>query len=159
MEDLSHNGIDVEFAALAYQHKLAYRRNDLARLARTYSRNLATTTTTGAATTFLRADGMGGLATSDQFLQALRWMPFAGWDSAVFAHSRAVYDVNAVEPQSGSLLLCVPTSTGSPAALPEFDQRRPAAALRHAPWLADAPMPGAVGSGVEAGGAGLRVRC
>jgi hypothetical protein len=107
IEDLSHGGIDVEFANAAYRRRLAFTSTDLARFARTYSKNLATTTATGAATTFLRVDGTGGLAASGQFLQAPRWMPVAVWDRAVFDHSRAVYDVNAVQPQFGSLLLCV----------------------------------------------------
>ncbi len=107
IEDLSHGAIDVEFAVLAFRHRLAYKGEDMARFAHSYSRNLATSTDSGAATTFLRVDGTGGLATSGQFLQAPRWMAAASWDRAVFDHSRAVYDVNAVQPQSGSLLMCV----------------------------------------------------
>ncbi|WP_253763246.1 hypothetical protein [Hamadaea flava] len=107
VEDLSHGAIDVEFAVAAFRGRLAFHGDDMVRFARSYSRNMATATAAGAATTFLRVDGTGGLATSGQFLQAPRWMPAAAWDRAVFDHSRAVYDVNAVQPASGSLLLCV----------------------------------------------------
>ncbi|MEV6964323.1 hypothetical protein AB0M47_04335 [Hamadaea sp. NPDC051192] len=107
IEDLSHGAIDVEFAVAAFRARLAFKGADMARFAHAYSRNMATYAASGGATTFLRVDGTGGLATSGQFLQAPRWMPAAAWDRAVFDHSRAVYDLNAVQPQSGSLLLCV----------------------------------------------------
>ncbi|MBB3729361.1 hypothetical protein [Nonomuraea dietziae] len=105
-EDLSHAGIDVEFAAVAHRWGLAFRGHDMVRLARTYTRNLATTDN-GVATTFLYVDGGGGLAPAGQYLQAPRFMPVAPWEPALFTHARQVYDDHAVESQMGSSLLCV----------------------------------------------------
>ncbi|MEU0563794.1 hypothetical protein ABZ297_00135 [Nonomuraea sp. NPDC005983] len=105
-EDLSHGGIDIEFAAVAHRWGLGFTGRDMARFARTYTKNLATTDN-GVATTFVSVDGGGGLAPSGQYLQAPRHMPVARWDGALFTHSRAVYVDHAVEPQYGSTLLCV----------------------------------------------------
>ncbi|ACZ86022.1 hypothetical protein [Streptosporangium roseum] len=106
VEDLSHGAIDVEFAALAFRRKIHYRGRDMERFARTYTKNLATSDN-GVATTLVRVDGTGALATAGQYLQAPRWMPVAQWDETLFTHARAVYDDHAVESQYGSTLLCV----------------------------------------------------
>lgn len=99
-EDLSHGGIDVEFAALAFP------RTELGRFARTYTKNLATSDN-GIATTFLYVDGTGGLAAPGQYLQAPRYMPVAKSDPALFTHARAVYDDHQPGPVTGSTILCV----------------------------------------------------
>jgi hypothetical protein len=106
IEDLSHAAISVEFAAAAFRWKLAFRGSDMVRLARTYTRNLATEEG-GLATTYVGVDGSGGFATSGQYLQAPRWMPVAWWDRSVFPHARAIYDDHAVEPGYGSGLATV----------------------------------------------------
>ncbi|MGP3961339.1 hypothetical protein ACTWPT_35610 [Nonomuraea sp. 3N208] len=102
IEDLSHGGIDVEFAALAFRHKIYYRGIDLARIARTYTRNLATTGPDGLPTTNARLDGTGGPLNAEGSLQAGRWMAVAPWDAGVFAHSRSIYDARAVQPAQGA---------------------------------------------------------
>ncbi|MEV1168920.1 hypothetical protein [Nonomuraea sp. NPDC049784] len=106
MEDLSHGGIDVEFAAVAHRWGLGFSGGDMARFARSYTKNMATTDS-GVATTFLRVDGSGGLAPAGQYLQAPRFMPVARWDEALFTHALAVYADHAVESQYGSTLLSV----------------------------------------------------
>ncbi|MEV6153212.1 hypothetical protein AB0L53_22980 [Nonomuraea sp. NPDC052129] len=106
MEDLSHGGIDVEFAAVAHRWGLGFHDRDLARFARTYTKNMATTDN-GVATTFVSVDGGGGLAPAGQYLQAPRFMPVARGDSALFPHAQAVYVDHAVEAPMGSTLLCV----------------------------------------------------
>lgn len=106
-EDLSHGAIEIDFATLAHGAGIAFRGVDLARFARTYARNLATTAPDGTATTYVRVDGSGGLATAGQYLQAPRWMAVAPWDDRVFHHSRAVYDDHAVQPGQGSHVLGV----------------------------------------------------
>lgn len=102
IEDLSHGAIDAEFAALAFRHGLGFRGADMARFARTYSKNMATTDPDGVPTTFVRVDGTGGLATSGQYLQAPRWMAVAQWDRVVFDHSRSIYEARALVPSQGS---------------------------------------------------------
>ncbi|TDC01969.1 hypothetical protein E1267_30545 [Nonomuraea longispora] len=104
IEDLSHGAIDAEFAALAFRHKLGFNGADMARFARSYSRNMATTDPEGVPTTFLRVDGTGGLASSGQYLQAPRWMAVAQWDQKVFEHAKSIYEARALEPGQGSHL-------------------------------------------------------
>ncbi|MGW0805706.1 hypothetical protein [Nonomuraea sp. NPDC002799] len=108
IEDLSHGAIDVEFAAAAFRNKLAFTGRDMARFARTYSKNLiAPTGADGLPSAYVRVDGTGGAVTPGQYLQAPRWMAVAQWDDAVFTHSRSIYEARAVEPQYGSYLLSV----------------------------------------------------
>lgn len=108
IEDLSHGAIDVEFAAAAFRNKLSFTGQDMARFARTYSKNLiAPTGDDGHPTAYVRVDGTGGTTTPGQYLQAPRWMAVAQWDDAVFTHSRSIYDARAVEPQYGSYLSSV----------------------------------------------------
>ncbi|WP_327088294.1 hypothetical protein OIE66_39220 [Nonomuraea sp. NBC_01738] len=106
MEDLSHGGVDVEFAGVAHRSGLGFLGGDMVRLARTYTRNLATRDG-DTATTFLYVDGGGGLAVPGQYLQAPRFMPVAQWDEQVFTHAREVYDDHAPGATTGSTLLCV----------------------------------------------------
>ncbi|MFE3449752.1 hypothetical protein ACFXJ8_12545 [Nonomuraea sp. NPDC059194] len=107
IEDLSHGAIDVEFAAAVFRNRLFYQGQDMARFARTYSRNLATTGADGLPTAFQRVNGTGSTTSAGQYLQAPRWMAVAQWDETVFGHSRSIYDARAVEPQQGSYLACV----------------------------------------------------
>lgn len=101
-EDLSHGAIDVEFAALAFRHKLGFKGVDMVRLAKTYSKNMATTEPGGVPTTSLYVDGTGGLAAAGQYLQAPRWLAVAQWDPATFEHARSIYEARALVPSQGS---------------------------------------------------------
>ncbi|MFI6293956.1 hypothetical protein ACIBEJ_20380 [Nonomuraea sp. NPDC050790] len=108
IEDLSHGAIDVEFAAAVFRNGLFYRGADMARFARTYSKNLvAPPGADGVATAYQRVDGTGSTTGAGQYLQAPRWMAVAQWDGAVFTHARAIYAGRAVQPQLGSYLGCV----------------------------------------------------
>ncbi|GAA0934248.1 hypothetical protein GCM10009560_41200 [Nonomuraea longicatena] len=108
VEDLSHAAIDVEFAAAVHRHGLFFQDVDMARFARTYSRNLvAPPGPDGIATAYLRVDGTGSTTTPGQYLQAPRWMPVAPWDPTVFTHSLSIYDGRAVQPTQGSQVGCV----------------------------------------------------
>lgn len=106
IEDCSHGAISVDFAALAYESGIVFRYDDLVRLARTFTQNLATTDADGIATVFTRVDGTG-VAPSGQYLQAPRWMAANPWDTKLFTHCRAIYDARAPEPGFGSALLAV----------------------------------------------------
>lgn len=106
IEDLSHGAISVEFAALAFRERLGFRGSDMARFARTYADNLATEAD-GVATTFVRVDGSGDLATSGQYLQAPRWLPATRWDDRIFPHCHAVYVDHDVQPGYGSGLAAI----------------------------------------------------
>ncbi|GAA3472599.1 hypothetical protein [Nonomuraea roseola] len=108
VEDLSHGAIDVEFAAAAFRNHLFYKGEDMARFARTYSRNLiAPTGADGHPTAYQRVNGTGSTTSAGQYLQAPRWMAVAQWDEAVFTHARSIYEARAVQPQLGSYLGCV----------------------------------------------------
>lgn len=106
IEDTSHGAISVDFAALAYESGIVFRYDDLVRLARTFTQNLATYDADGIATVFTRVDGTS-VAPSGQYLQAPRWMAVNPWDTDLHAHCRAIYDARAPEPGFGSGLLAV----------------------------------------------------
>ncbi|WP_327088295.1 hypothetical protein OIE66_39225 [Nonomuraea sp. NBC_01738] len=108
VEDLSHGAIDVEFAAAAFRNHVFYKGEDLARFARTYTRNLvAPAGADGAPTAYQRVNGTGSTTSAGQYLQAPRWMAVAQWDTALFDHARSIYEARAVEPQQGSYLASV----------------------------------------------------
>jgi hypothetical protein len=94
IEDVSHAAISVEFAVRAFRAHLGMNGRDMARLARTYTQNVAT----GAAT-HVRVDGTGS-PNATYSLQAPRWMPLAAWDERIFHHALAVYDSYQPTPES-----------------------------------------------------------
>ncbi|MEQ4203918.1 hypothetical protein [Actinopolymorpha sp. B9G3] len=94
IEDVSHAAITVEFAAAAFRAHLGMDGRDLARLARTYTQNVA-----GGASAHVRVDGTGALNPT-YALQTPRWMPLAPWDEQVFHHSLAVYENYQPTPES-----------------------------------------------------------
>lgn len=106
IEDASHGAITVDFAGLCHEAGVVVSDDDMAALARTYTRNLATTDPDGTPTIFLRVDGTGGLAPAGQYLQAPRWMRTATFDDAVFTHSRDLYAARQPGPTQGSILSC-----------------------------------------------------
>ncbi|MFI7615392.1 hypothetical protein ACIBP6_29595 [Nonomuraea terrae] len=107
IEDLSHGAIDVEFAVLAFRNQLGFNGADMVRLARAYTRNMATTDPQGVPTTTLRVDGTGGFAAAGQYLQAPRWMALAPWDEALHPHALSVYVGRDLQVDQGSHLLGV----------------------------------------------------
>jgi hypothetical protein len=94
IEDVSHAAISVEFAERAFRHRLGMSGQDLARLARTYTQNVAE-----GASTHVRVDGTGNLNPT-YALQAPRWMPLASWDRQVYDHALAVYANYQPTPES-----------------------------------------------------------
>ncbi|WP_298330645.1 hypothetical protein [Haloactinopolyspora sp.] len=89
-EDISHAAISVDFAVLAFRGHLGFTGQHMARLARTFTQNVATTSE-GAATAWTRVDGTGG-PSANYAHQAPRWAPIAWWDSEVHRHALAIYD-------------------------------------------------------------------
>ncbi|MFF0267960.1 hypothetical protein [Kribbella sp. NPDC004536] len=90
-EDISHGAIDVEFAVRAFRAKLAFTGRDMARIARTFTQNVA----------FTDADGLPGIHTTvaggavgaaSVAAQAPRWMQVTPWDPQVHAHCLALYN-------------------------------------------------------------------
>lgn len=106
IEDCSHGAISADFAALAKGHDVVFRTPDVRRIARTFTRNLATVGADGIATVHTRMDGTGE-APAGQYLQAPRWMAVCPWNEGVFTHSRDIYDQRAPEPELGSSVLAV----------------------------------------------------
>ncbi len=94
IEDISHAAISVEFAVRAFRTHLGMSGNDMGRLARTYTQNVATGTTA-----HVRVDGTGA-PSSSYALQAPRWMPLAAWDEQVYHHSLAVYEYYQPTPEN-----------------------------------------------------------
>ncbi|WP_350276131.1 hypothetical protein [Kribbella sp. HUAS MG21] len=90
-EDISHGAIDVEFAVRAFRAKLAFTGRDMARLARTYTQNVATTDAAGQPAIHTTVAG-GTVGAASVAHQAPRWMQVAPWDPQVHAHCLALYN-------------------------------------------------------------------
>ena len=90
LEDISHAAISVDFAVRAFRGGLGLNGVHMARLTRTFTQNVATTSN-GAATAWTRVDGTGGPSAAYAH-QAPRWAPIAPWDSEVHRHALAIYD-------------------------------------------------------------------
>jgi hypothetical protein len=90
-EDISHGAIDVEFAVRAFRARLGFTGADMARLARTYTQNVATTDADGlpAIHTTVAGSAIGAASVAHQ---APRWMQAAPWNPGVHQHSLALYN-------------------------------------------------------------------
>lgn len=107
MEDISHAAISVEFAWRAFRDGLGFTGHDMARLAHTFTRNVAGSDAAGVPTAALRVDGSGGAAVMSSAVQVGRWMPLAWWDRAVFDHTLAIFHAHQPALDLGSRLLGV----------------------------------------------------
>jgi hypothetical protein len=94
IEDISHAAITVEFAAAAFRAHFGIGGRDMARLARTYTQNVAS-----GASARLRVNGTGALNPTYAH-QTPRWMPLAPFDEQVYHHALAVYENYQPTPAS-----------------------------------------------------------
>ncbi|HEY3556836.1 MAG TPA: hypothetical protein VGL05_05225 [Kribbella sp.] len=90
-EDISHGAIDVEFAVRAFRAKLAFNGRDMARIARTFTQNVATTDADGLPAVHTTVAG-GAVGAASVAAQAPRWMQATAWDPQVHAHCLALYN-------------------------------------------------------------------
>ena len=90
-EDISHGAIDVEFAVRAFRARLGFTGQDMARIAKTYTQNVAMTDATGQPGVHSTVAGTG-TGNASVAHQAPRWMQAAPWDSGVYDHSLALYN-------------------------------------------------------------------
>ncbi|MFI5695098.1 hypothetical protein ACIA58_24805 [Kribbella sp. NPDC051586] len=90
-EDISHGAIDVEFAVRAFRARLAFTGQDMARIARTFTQNVAATDADGlpAIHTTVAGTTLGAASVAQQ---APRWMQANAWDPQVHAHCLALYN-------------------------------------------------------------------
>jgi hypothetical protein len=97
-EDISHGALDVEFAVRAFRARLAFTGRDMARLARTFTRNVATADADGlpAVNTTVAGGTVGAASVAHQ---APRWMQVAPWDPQVHAHNLALYNRYRPSPE------------------------------------------------------------
>lgn len=107
IEDISHAAISVEFAWRAFRDRLGFTGGDMARLSRTFTRNVAGVDASGVPTAAGRIDGSGGAAAMGTAVQIGRWMPLAWWDRGVFDHTLAVFQAHQPALDLGSRLLGV----------------------------------------------------
>jgi hypothetical protein len=94
-EDTGHGWIDVAFAVATLSRPVGppvFTESDIAALAATFTRNLATVDPSGAPTVWDHVDGTGCVGVYDAIAAA--WMPLAAWDPAVFDLSPAVFDLS-----------------------------------------------------------------
>lgn len=98
-EDISHAHVDVGLAIEAYRNGIVFTEEDMRRLAATFTKNIATTTSSGSPTAWTTVNGSGtrGDPTFDK-LSAL-WMPTATWDREIFNHINATYAARSVSHQ------------------------------------------------------------
>ncbi|NED94997.1 hypothetical protein G1H11_06690 [Phytoactinopolyspora alkaliphila] len=106
-EDYSHAAIDVDFAALAHQHGYVFTSQDIAKIAATFTENLAATNADGRATVRYVVSGQGVLQSNP--IGAARWMAISPSDPDVFEHCLDIYEDwdNQPTPTSGTRLLGV----------------------------------------------------
>jgi hypothetical protein len=90
-EDISHGAIDVEFAVRAFRARLAFTGRDMARIARTFTQNIATTDADGLPAINTTVGG-GTLGAPSVAQQAPRWMQAAAFDPQVHAQCLALYN-------------------------------------------------------------------
>ncbi|GAA1593100.1 hypothetical protein GCM10009789_53920 [Kribbella sancticallisti] len=90
-EDISHGAIDVEFAVRAHRARLGFTGQDMSRIAKTYTQNVAFTDATGQPSLHTTVAG-AGVGTASIAHQAPRWMQAALYDPQVFQHSLALYN-------------------------------------------------------------------
>ncbi|MFI6826745.1 hypothetical protein ACIBG5_06555 [Kribbella sp. NPDC050241] len=90
-EDISHGAIDVEFAVRAFRARLGFTGQDMTRIARTFTQNVATTDADGlpAVNTTVAGGTIGAAAVAHQ---APRWMQATAWDPKIHAHCLALYN-------------------------------------------------------------------
>ncbi|NEE04640.1 hypothetical protein [Phytoactinopolyspora halotolerans] len=106
-EDYSHGAIDVDFAALAHQHGYVLTSQDIAKIAATFTENLAGTDADGVASVHYVVTGDGALRSNP--LSAARWMALTPADPAIFQHCLDIYADRDTQPTptSGTRLLGV----------------------------------------------------
>lgn len=90
-EDISHGAIDVEFAVRAFRARLAFTGQDMERIARTFTQNVATTDADGLPAVHTTVAG-GATGAASVAHQAPRWMQAAPWDPRIHAHCLALYN-------------------------------------------------------------------
>ncbi|MEU4194388.1 hypothetical protein AB0E69_21000 [Kribbella sp. NPDC026611] len=90
-EDISHGAIDVEFAVRAYRARLAFTAQDMARIARAFTQNIATTDPAGLPAVHTTVAG-GPIGAASVAHQAPRWMQATAWDPQIHAHCVALYN-------------------------------------------------------------------
>lgn len=90
-EDISHGAIDVEFAVRAFRAKLGFTGEDMARIAKTFTQNVAMTDPAGLPSIHSTVAGTGTGAASVAH-QAPRWMQATPWDAGVHRHCLALYN-------------------------------------------------------------------
>jgi hypothetical protein len=90
-EDISHGAIDVEFAVRAFRARLGFTGEDMARIAKTYTQNVATTDPDGQPAIHATVAGTG-TGTAAVAHQAPRWMQATPWDPRVHQHCLALYN-------------------------------------------------------------------
>ncbi|MEV5961176.1 hypothetical protein AB0L70_05395 [Kribbella sp. NPDC051952] len=97
-EDISHGAIDVEFAVRAFRAKLGFTGQDMARIARTFTRHVATTDADGLPAINTTVAGTA-LGTATVAQQAPRWMQANAWDRSVHDHCLALYNRYQFSPE------------------------------------------------------------
>ncbi len=89
---ISYAGIEVDFAALAYDAGIVFDDKDMQRFAHTFTRNILTYDASGLPKLYYGIDGSAGLAPAIQEVFATQWLKTAPWDDVLFHMYRKLYD-------------------------------------------------------------------
>ncbi len=90
-EDISHGHIDLDLAIQAFHEGTVFTGQDMSRLAKTFTRNIATFTPSGDPTVWITVAGDGGRGNLEFDRLAAGWVAAAPWDDAIFRHVLSIY--------------------------------------------------------------------
>ncbi|MGH3728306.1 MAG: hypothetical protein ACRDTU_06090 [Micromonosporaceae bacterium] len=98
IEDTSHGHIDVDFAVRAFWDHVVFDEKDMARFARTFTRNVAARTADGGATVWSNVDATG--VTGNRAFETISaaWMALAVFDRKIFEHVDETFQRIEVDP-------------------------------------------------------------
>lgn len=102
VEDISHGHIDVDLAILAFRNHVAFKGADMARFAKTFTRNIATTNDAGEPTVWTTVAGDGNKDDANFDKLAAGWIPTASWDAQVFRHVLSLYQRRDFQPSDSN---------------------------------------------------------
>lgn len=101
-EDYSHGSIDVHFAWLCHRNGIVFEKQDMERIAATFTGNLLAETEAGRPTLHERVDGTGRLSHHDQ--RGPNWVLFAEHEPKIFEVFRGLWEDERWTPRLVQML-------------------------------------------------------
>ncbi|QJD87334.1 RCC1 domain-containing protein [Cohnella herbarum] len=95
---IPYAGIEVDFAAAAYDAGIVFDEKDMRRFANTFTRNVLTYDAVGTPKLYFAVDGIGAIAPGIQEVFATQWLKTAPWDDRIFHMSRKLFSSQSFDP-------------------------------------------------------------